>query len=128
MMLIEFAADDVKMSDWSDRLHRVVGVSEEASLHLATTIYRDVLAWPTSLITVSDVMSYAERYNELPLFLNWIAESHNEPLIEFQVPDVDREFWFFFCSMHRQERLRRISAHPATRSSIAPLVLSGSGM
>jgi hypothetical protein len=181
MMLIEFAADDLKMSQWSDRLHRVVGVSEEASTHLATTIYRDILALPTSLLNVSDVMSYTERFNELALFLNWIAESHmekassllsrarltlsnymcfvylgdtcftrlrkelpdgtaarlccqyltdnpirafrnavahgnwrvsdgvvhfwarkgadpNEPLIEFQVPDADREFWFFLAA------------------------------
>ncbi len=73
----ELSKDDLKMSEWSDRLQHEVGVSGEASATLATSIYRDIRTLPINLSSVSDVIPYAERFNELALFLNWNAESQD---------------------------------------------------
>jgi hypothetical protein len=69
--------DDLKMREWRGLLIGSVGISSEASDHLATTIYRDIIASdPADIFSLSDAISHAERFNELALFLNCIAERH----------------------------------------------------
>ena len=75
MTPIELGEDDLKMREWSHRLRSDVRVSQEASERLATTIYREILALgKIELFDFSDPISYAERFNELALFLNCMAE------------------------------------------------------
>jgi hypothetical protein len=69
--------DDLKMREWRGPLIRDVRISQEASDHLATTIYGDIIASdPADIFSLSEAISHAERFNELALFLNCIAERH----------------------------------------------------
>lgn len=75
MFQVDLSEDDRKMREWKDRLQAEVGLTEEASENLSTTIYREVLNSNPTDILPPDVISYADRLNEVALFMNWSAES-----------------------------------------------------
>lgn len=75
-MNYDLQEDNRAMLPWGSRLRDDLGISAAESQSLATSIFNDVseLSDDVKANQLSDLLTFGERFNELALFMNYLAD------------------------------------------------------
>jgi len=78
-MNINLSADDIAMRKWTPMLRDELRIVDERCNYLATTLFTEICSIPEATLDgMSDVLSYADRFNEVACFINCLAQRQAE--------------------------------------------------